>query len=127
VDNGGNQPLSVTVRLANTNGGFFGVGSSGFWSNNLVYTYTNSPANVTAAVRQLIFNPTPNYLPVGAKDTNQFTLAVTDNYVTRTNNAIRVIATSINDAPVIDGADTAHQPVQTGTSIQPFSFVTLRD
>ena len=127
VDNSGSQALTVAVRVGDTNGGSLTVGGSGFSSNNFVYSFSGTPANATTAVRQLVFVPTANRVPVNAKDTNNFTLTVTDNYVTQSNTAIRVIVTSINDAPVVDGVSTTHQPVQTGTSIQPFSIVTLRD
>ncbi len=127
VDNSGMQPLTVSVRVLNPTGGFLTVGSSGFASNNFNYTFTGSPTNTTLAVRQLVFVPTANHIPVDDTETNNFTLTVTDSYVSLTNSAIRVIVTSTNDIPTMDGVPTASQPVQTGNSIQPFSITTLRD
>lgn len=127
VDNSGNQPVTISIEVVDTDGGYLTVGSSGFSSNNFVYSYTGTPANATSAAHQLVFVPIENHIPVGQKETNHFNVTVTDTYASRSNNNIRAIVTSINDTPVIADLPTAHQPVQTGNSIQPFSITSLRD
>ncbi|MCX6896826.1 MAG: lamin tail domain-containing protein, partial [Verrucomicrobia bacterium] len=121
------QAQVITVTLDSTNNGYLDIGSSGFSSNNFVYTFSNSPAGVTAAVSNLVFVPLENILPVGLSNTTTFTVQVTDGYVTRTNSAVQVVAISTNDIPQLTGVTAPHIPVEIGNTIYPFSFLTFID
>lgn len=131
VDDRGLQTNFITVTLANTNSGYFTVGSSGFSSNlvgsTFVYSYTNIIAQITNAIKNLTFIPNDNYLPVGQTDTNVFTLCVSDNYAVVTNSSVRILVYSTNDVPNLTGVDTNAVFVATGQTISPFAVMTLLD
>src|SRR5436190_13653145 len=54
VDNSGNQPVTVTVSLDNTNKGTINAGSTGFTTNGSVVTFTGTDSAATAAIANLI-------------------------------------------------------------------------
>jgi VCBS repeat-containing protein len=127
-DNGGGQLQTVTISMDDTNKGALVVGSSGFTANNNgTYTLTATAASATTAIRALVFDPTANRLPPTQKETNTFTIVVTDTYNPATNASIRVAVTSVDDAPVFAGINTSPQPVQTGGSIHPFGSASIVD
>ncbi|MGZ4961054.1 MAG: Ig-like domain-containing protein [Limisphaerales bacterium] len=128
VDNSGNQPVIVTVSLDDTNKGAIVVGSTGFTLNaNGTATITNTDSAATTALAALVFTPSENDVPVGQTETTTFTVRVSDGYAAVSNSTITVTATSVNDAPIISGVTTAHQTVQTGHTLSPFSILTLLD
>ncbi|HSU52468.1 MAG TPA: Ig-like domain-containing protein [Candidatus Dormibacteraeota bacterium] len=61
---------------------------------------STSTASAQAALRQLIFAPTPNRVPVGSSELTTFTLIVSDGATSRTNSATTVTSVSVNDAPI---------------------------
>ena len=103
VDDQGLQPQTVTVTLSNTNG-FLVVGSSGFASNNLAYTYTGTPASVSNAMSGLQYKPLNNVFSVDRYFTNVFTIVDTDGYASVTNRGVSVVVYSTNDAPVLSAS-----------------------
>ncbi|MEY4917409.1 MAG: hypothetical protein RL616_1322, partial [Verrucomicrobiota bacterium] len=127
VDNGGVQAQTLRVSVTDTNNGYLitNSASAGFVSNNFTYTVTGTPAQVQAAVRGLTFVPVENYIPVGRVATNAFTIIDSDGIGSATNRAVKVLVTSINDAPDLTGITTNHIGVQTGQSALPFSVLTF--
>jgi len=117
---------SVTVTLSDTNG-FLVVGSSGFISNN-VTTYTfnipTNPASISTALRNLVYQPINNLLPVGKYDTNVLTIVEFDGYVSVTNTGISVVTYSTNDAPILLNLPTNHVLAYTGKSLSSSPFIT---
>ena len=122
----GSQFQTITVSLTGVDG-FLLTNGTTFVSNNLAYTYTGTPAQVTTAVRLLSYVPTDNLLPVTLTDTNIFTIRVTDSYVTRTNSSVTVIVTSTNDTPLLTGATPTPFPIETAQIASPFSILTFVD
>jgi hypothetical protein len=93
------------------------------------YTLTSgSPGAVTAALEAVVFTPTAHAVVPGGMITTGMTLAVTDGIVGSpvTDTTTSVITTAINDAPAISGA-LAGQIVNHGTTVLPFSSVTITD
>ncbi len=127
VDNGGSQPVTVTVSLDNTNKGTINAAGTGFTTNGSTLTYTGSDSTATTAIGNLVFIPTPNRVPVGQTETTTFTVQVTDTYATQSTSAISVTATSVNDAPTVTGVTTNHQSVQTGHTLSAFSVLAFQD
>ena len=125
-DNQGTQPQDITVTLSNPNSGYLVVGSSGFVSNNLAYTISNvQPSAVSGAISKLVFQPIENSLPVGTRDTNVFTIVDSDGFASANNSSIKVVVTSVNDAPTLNGTVTNHVAVVTGHTPSPSPFSTL--
>lgn len=137
VDETGTQHVSVTISFAvGTNppapGSFpVGGGLSGSLQTNLqgeitaIYALASgSQASVQAFLRNLVFTPTPNLLPVGETKTIVFTVTVTDSGgKSRSNAKTQLAITSINGAPEI--TTTPEPPVQPfpvspRSPIQPF-------
>jgi|GEM_PF-626118 len=125
VDNSGTQAVTVTITLDNTTKGTFST-LAGFANSGGTYTLTDTPANVTTALSQLVFQPTPNRVTPGTSETTTFTLSVDDGYATPvTSSAYSVTALSINDAPTITAGlplsynigDNMTAPVFTNTTI----------
>ncbi|MFO0376253.1 MAG: beta strand repeat-containing protein, partial [bacterium] len=125
------QTLTATVTLDNANKGVFTAGSlaaSGFSDlGGGVYTFTGTAAQVTAAVRALMFDPANNRVAVGATESTTFTVVVTDTQSGSASNAVTtVVSTSMNDAPTITGAASG-QAVNDNATVNPFSGMTIAD
>ncbi len=117
------EQLTVTLSLDDAARGGFTAASltaSGFTvQGNGAYRFTGTAAAAQAAIRQLVFQPTENRVPVGQGETTRFTLTVTDAAgATATVNAGAVTATSANDAPTRPGSVTD----QTATEDSPFTY-----
>ncbi|WP_372424705.1 DUF4347 domain-containing protein [Salinarimonas chemoclinalis] len=114
------QQVTVTVTLdAAAKGGFGNLG--GFvHAGNGVYTLTAADAAAAqAALRGLVFQPTPNRVAPGLVETTTFTVSVSDGVAPAVVDAgTRVEATSVNDAPSAVGS----VPAQVGTPDEPFSL-----
>ncbi len=94
-----------------------------------VYRLTGSAADVTAALRSLVFVPTENQVSPGQTVTTTFTLTADDGVNQATDSSIRVIATETNDEPTLS-ADSALVTVdegQTATNGGTFADVDLGD
>ena len=128
-DNQGAQPQTITVTLVNPNTGYLLVGSSGFASNNLAYTYSGAPNTVSNAIKKLVYQPIENSLPVGASDTNFLQIVDSDGSLSVTNTSVSIVVLSINDAPTVTGTSAVHIPIATGHTLTPplFQNFTLRD
>jgi VCBS repeat-containing protein len=129
IDDYGLQPLTVTVtldaaakgRLTNLGGGFQNIAPG-------VYRIQSTGPAITAALRQIIFVPTQNRIPVPTTETASFTITVNDGFIT---NAVIDSLTTVNvtaapDAPTITGT-LANQKVYEHSSLLPFVAVTIAD
>ena len=85
-----------------------------------------SQASLTAELEALTFTPMAHQVAPGSTVTTGFDLSVTQNGLTATNTATSVIATAVNDAPVISGAKAGLTTTDT-VSVKPFSSVTITD
>jgi plastocyanin len=85
-----------------------------------------SPSSLTAELEALTFTTTAHQVAPGNTVVTDFTVAVTQNGLTTTDTVTSVIATAVNDAPVIAGALSAQPAIDT-LSLDPFSTVTITD
>ncbi|HWE02691.1 MAG TPA: VCBS domain-containing protein [Tepidisphaeraceae bacterium] len=92
------------------------------------YTFTGTPAAVSAAIDAEMFKTSANEVRPGATVTTHFTVGVSDGFVSSpvTNSATTVAVTSKNDLPTIAGAK-AGQKVNDNATILPFTAVTIGD
>lgn len=128
----GTQLVTLTVTVASGAKGNFTNGLAlGFaLAETNIFVMTNTPAAVTMALTNLVYQPVENRLPIGAKDTNTFTIAVADNAtppLAVTNTATAVVATSVNDNPELIRAPAAPLTVRTGYSVAPFAATVISD
>ena len=125
ADESEQQLQNITVTLSDTNG-YLVVGSSGFVSNNPT-SYTLGSMNaaaVTNALKNLVYQPINNLLPVGTYDTNVLTVVDSDSYVSVTNASFKVVTYSTNDVPTLGGLPANHIVAYTGKSLTPSPFAT---
>ena len=66
-----------------------------------VYTVTGTPSQVSAALDGLVFTPTIHQVTPGQTVTTAFTIGVNDGTATASDSVTTVIATALNDPPVI--------------------------
>ena len=113
------QTLTVTITLSSTLKGSITT-LNGFTGGPSVFTFTGIASAATSAIRGVVFTPTPNRLPVGQSDIEQFTVTASDGIAPTVSNATSsVVITSINDAP------STVQILLTLTSINENDAVTL--
>ena len=114
---------TVTISYPGANGAFSGGGFSGSAGG---YSFTGTPAQVTAALRAVTFTPAANQVTPGQSVTSTFSLAIVPSAGARTDTSFSVSATSVNDAPVIGGVLTS-VAVQAGYGVRPFAALSLAD
>lgn len=90
------------------------------------YSFSGSPAEVTAILQGLTFRPTPNRNREGDRETVTFTVRVEDEQGAAAQNAgITVIVLSVNGAPVISGIPPlSQQPFPVAGSADAAGIVT---
>lgn len=96
------QTLTVTVTYNAANGVFTpaSLAASGFTREaGGRYGFTGDAAQATAALRQLVFNPTDNQVAPGQSVTTAFTVTVNNGSMTGTDQGASVTALSVNDPP----------------------------
>ncbi len=124
------QLQTVTITLSAAANGTFTAGSltaSGFIAaGGGVYTLEATATDATAAIRQLVFQPTTNRVNPGSTETTTFSIAVNDGFATVTNTGNSVISTPVNDPTTITGTTSA-QPVNDNATVTPFAGVTIGD
>jgi VCBS repeat-containing protein len=129
ADELGTQPVTASVRLDDNAKGAFSTNSlvaSGFVSNAGNYTFTGSPANVTAAIKQLVFVPTPHRLPVGLTENTTFTVTVDDAHggiVANSSTVIRVAA--LNGGPVVSVPSVQPVSLPIAPPVKPLGLVSI--
>jgi hypothetical protein len=118
--------VSMAISFNGANGTLSGAGLSGAGGSYALAAA--SPAALGAALRALVFTPTPNQAVVGAGVATTFTLTPSDSQglAGAASSASVLTATSVNDAPVIGGASAAG-PVTPGATAAPFGSVQIGD
>ena len=96
------------------------------------YTFSGTPAAVTAVLQNLEFVPTRDRVAVGLQETTTFTLLVDDGQGgTRTDSSVSTIVTSVDGAPEVTGFPTSlprEIPSAVSTApINPFAGFGLTD
>ncbi|MBS0196832.1 MAG: DUF4347 domain-containing protein [Planctomycetes bacterium] len=125
------QTLTASVSIDNAAKGAFTADSltaSGFTdAGGGFYTFSGSGSAITAAIRQLVFNPSDNRVAVGSTETTTFTISVNDGAgAPVANSTTTALSLSMNDAPSVSGAE-AGQAVNDNATLQPFSGFTVAD
>jgi VCBS repeat-containing protein len=102
--------VTLTVSLDDISKGSFTAASlaaSGFTGpTGNTYSHGGTAAtSVQAALRQLVFAPTPNHVPVGSSEVTTFTIVASNGTSSRTNSATTVTSLSVDDPPaaIADG------------------------
>ena len=129
-DAGASEVVTLTLTGAgamptDANGTLSGVGLIKTGTGTYMMA-AGSPAAVTAALEALTFTPAMNEVAPGETVTTGIALAVNDGTVTVTDTATSVVATSINDAPAIAGAQAGQMTTDNAT-MHPLSGVTIAD
>ncbi len=100
------ETLTVTVVVGTPANGQFTVASLTGWTTVVAgstYQFTGTAALTTAALRALSFTPTIHQVVVGSSVTTGFAIGVNNGInVTVSDTATTVVATAINDAPLLD-------------------------
>lgn len=122
------EPIDVVVSLDDAAsgtlqelGGFLDLGEGRYGITNV------TAAAATAMIRNLLFVPTENRIPVPTAVQIRFSVAVTDNKSdVVVNNQSVVTVTAVNDAPVIAGTRSG-QTVYAAVPLLLFSSVTITE
>jgi plastocyanin len=116
------EPATITVALDHAANGQFSAASTVGWVVNTfagtyTYTFSGTRAAAQAALQALVFVPTIHQVVVGSTVTTTFAIVDQDgpNNVTSDSNTT-VVATAINDAPVLNPA-----------LVQPLTTITEKD
>jgi ELWxxDGT repeat protein/VCBS repeat-containing protein len=121
----------VTITLDNASKGVFTTASltaSGFSTSNGGLTYAqaaSTPDALQAAIRSLVYQPTPNHVAPNSTETTTFTVSVSDGLAAPVSASTTVISTSINNAPVI--GITSVTTINDTATATPFSSLTITD
>jgi hypothetical protein len=126
VDYGQTESVTVTLSAA-ANGRFSNLDGGSYNSATGVYSIAGTDALVTAALRGLVFTPTPHQVPPNTSVTTTFTIKVTDTAGASASNGTTTLGvTANNDAPAITGV-AAGQAVADTATLTPFAAVTVSD
>ena len=123
---------AVTLTLTASGGGATdanGLLSGAGLIKTGVGTYTlaaGSPASVSAALASLTFTPTANQVLPGQTVTTGLSIAVDDGFLVSTDAATSIVATSVNDGPVITVVGPAQTPGNAGP-LRIFAGVVVTD
>jgi len=131
VDEAGQQVNSCTITLDDPAKGGFSVASvtnAQFITNGTSYTCTGTPAAITSKIRQLVFVPTPNRVPVGLTETTTFSVVLDDGHGGHVvNNATAVRVASVSGMPVVNIPTPQPISLPSGTNVLPFAEVSISD
>jgi hypothetical protein len=126
------QNLSLTVLLSSSANGGFTMPSltlAGFTPLGPgTYQRSGTAAQLTTAIRQLVFDPTENQVAPASTVVTTLTIVIDEGLGTPLigNGNTTVTATSVNDAPAVIGLG-AGQPVNDNATIAPFPSATIGD
>ena len=125
VDENGQQTNTVTITLDNPAKGTLSIGTNNYGNS---YSFTDTPANITAKLQQLVFTPTPNRVAVGLTETTTLTILLNDGYggiVANSGTAVRAVAVGSNPSVTLPGP----QPftLAKAASVLAFQSVTVQD
>ena len=126
TDPNSGQSETVTITLSNGLNGALSDPGIGTLTNG-TYTVSGTTLAVTGAIEGLVFTPTDHQVAPGSTVTTSFTISVTDsNGGVATNSTTSVVATAVNNAPVIAGM-VAGQPTSDAATLDPFSGVSISE
>jgi VCBS repeat-containing protein len=130
------QKTTVRVEIPHLSRGDFTPASVAGWtrsttSNRIRYirTFYAAPATgpvIEAALRDFVFQPTPDSINAGKSETLAFSLTIYDGLESANDNNISIRITNENQPPVMSGT-VANQPVNDDATIAPFSQLTIND
>ncbi len=126
VDDDALQSLTVRIspdHLDNqtlTNLGGFTLTTNG------VFILSGTPANLTTALRGIVFAPVENHITVPTTVTTRLTLTVDDSFAPTVTNAITTVAvTAVNDSPTTAGAGNYN--ITDKQTVNPFASIVIAD
>ncbi len=136
VDESGTQRLTATVALDNPANGSFAPASLSS-TNGLVVTtfvFTNSsyvavgtPQNLTAAIRRLVFVPTPQLLPIGLATNVVLNITADDGYGGVTlNSGTRLHVSAVSGAPFVSVPSQQPLSVALVSPLRPLGLVEVQ-
>ncbi len=130
-----NMFARVTILNGVVRGDFTSATTTG-WTrtvvgNNILYERFYNPqadigSVVQAAIRAFVFQPRNNAIKPNTTELTDFSVLVNDGAVVTTNTATRVRTTSVNNAPLIGGANL-NVAVNDNATVNPFSTLTVTD
>jgi plastocyanin len=122
------QTETLTVTLSNpADGTLSNLDGGSFNSTTGIYSITGTDAAVTTALDGLVFTPTPHQVPPIGSVYTRLTIHDTDTAGASSGNGLTmVVATAVNDPPVIAGT-TPGQATTDEATISPFSGVSVSD
>src|SRR5262249_52319971 len=91
-------------------------------------SFSGTPAQVTTALRGLVYNPIENRIIVPTSENTTFTLSVDDHFVSQpvTDSATTVTVMAVNDPPTISGT-LSNITVYHRWSVKPFAGVNITE
>ncbi len=96
-------------------------------TNTSVYVMTNSSEAITAAIRGLLFQPTPNRITGNSAELVSFSISVLDGTALRgPDTSTSVLVSPINDAPIIVGI-SPQVTINDDQTVKPFTTVSTAD
>lgn len=127
LDTAAAQTQTVTVTPSSTANGTLSDPKALGTVTSGSYHVTGTAAQVTAAIQGLVFTPKPNLVTPGQVTTTTFTITSVDAAGnTAKNLTTTVLATSVNDAPMLGGL-TSGQAVTDKATLAPFATATITD
>src|SRR5581483_7326187 len=103
-DSAPDQNLTVTVQPNTAYNGVFSTLNGFTDAGEGKYTFSGTAAQAQTAIRGLVFDPSDNQVAPGQTVTTTLTVKADDGLTPVSDNGTTVVATSINDAPVLGGA-----------------------
>ena len=104
------------------------MASAKFTTNGTSYTCSGTPAVITSKIRQLVFVPTPNRVPVGLTETTTFSVVLDDGHGGHVvNNATAVRVASVSGMPVVNIPTPQPISLPSSTNVLPFTEVSISD
>ena len=125
LDAGQTETATVTLS-ATTTGTLSNLGGGAYDPASGVYTVSGTAATVTAALDGLTFTPAPHQVAPGQSVQTAFSLSVTDGVMVAAATDT-VVATAVNDPPVITGAGVWVTGGYFTVPLTPFAGVTVTD
>ena len=116
LDDGRPGPDTLWVTILPTTGESGAVGSFRNGQTN----FTGTPAQVTAQLHALYFDPAPNLVPVGQTAALSVTLVVSNSSLASPDNGVRAFAILSVDDPPLATASAVPSVVDDNRSISPF-------
>ncbi len=95
--------------------------------NDAVWVDTGTPAAVQAALRGLVYTPTPHSTEPGQALNPVFALTVNDQFTSVTDSTTSVLATAVEDPILVSGVIPLEYATDNSGAAQPFKTIALSD